>query len=220
MGIYNHEFREAKWKTYDGPPPKLPAPSFRMSEVARDYLIDRGLNPRLAGHNGWYPADMDVPRLVIPCTNSAGTAYWQARAMDEKTKMRYDSPSAPRGDSVVVVHPQHLLKGRAVVVEGPMDALASAAFGYLGIATMGNNPAHEALELIVAKFGATHTPFIIIPDKDDEAFGAKLVAAFATLGAASVVALLSEGKDICELNPGQRERFFKKLKGNHVHKTK
>lgn len=205
---YSHERSEPKWKTYNGPLPTLPAPAWWLGDLARDYLFERELNPKVAGVNGWYPADMDVPRMVIPCINSAGTVYWQARAMDGRTKLRYDSPTAPRGDSIVAVHPLGYYKSQAVIVEGPMDALAAAEFGYLGIALMGKNPAAEALELIVTRFGRTHVPFLIIPDKDDEGFGATLVAAFANLGATAAVRLLTHGKDLCEMTKLQREKFL------------
>lgn len=211
--MYSHEHGEAAWKTYQGPPPKMPAEDTRAYAylLMLAYLSSRDLSVALAqDDNGWYPAAMDVPRLVIPCINSAGTPYWQARAMDSTTSLRYDSPSAPRGDSVVVVYPElRKARSRAVIVEGPMDALASAAFGYLGIATMGNNPAQEALDNIVRMFGRTHGPFIILPDGDDPAFGAKLIASFANRGAAASMVVIPGGKDLCDLPLTARAKFFK-----------
>ena len=94
-----------------------------------------------------------------------------------------------------------------------MDALAGADFGYVTFALMGNNPAPEALEFIALKYGRIYAPFIVIPDNDDQAFGAKLVTAFAQHGVASRVSLLAGAKDICELTRNQREKFFSNLKG-------
>jgi hypothetical protein len=212
--IYHHERGEAAWKTYKGPVPDMPSGRVEpwLVKIFYGYMTARGLDPKLAQENGWYPADMDVPRLVIPCTNTMGTPYWQARAMDSTTALRYDSPRAPRGDSVVVVWSHNSdLTSRAVIVEGPLDALAAAAFGYLGVAVMGNNPAQEALDNIVRMFGRTHTPFLILPDMDHEEFGATLVAAFASRGVAANMATLRGGKDLCELSLWARGLFFELL---------
>jgi len=131
--------------------------------------------------------------------------------LDSTTALRYDSPFEPRGDSIIVVHPMGFKKQRAVIVEGPMDALAAAEYGYLGIAVMGNNPAQEAIDLIVKKFAITHAPFWIVPDMDDPTFGAKMLASFASRRVAAKVALLTGGKDICELSGMARKKFFDKL---------
>lgn len=212
MAEYEHEWKESRWKEYKGPLPEFPPVSKyqRVREEAVDYLLARDLDPALAVFNGWYPSD--DWRIVIPCINSAGTPYYQARDITGESKIRYDSPVAPRGDSIVVVRPPPQLRevGRAVVMEGPMDALAVAEFGWVGIATMGNNPAEEAIDLIVDKFGRTHSPFLIVPDMDDPKFGSTLLAAFATRGIVARVGLLHSGKDLCELKKKEREKWLKK----------
>lgn len=209
--IYNHERSESSWKTYSGPAPKFPDYKEEVEDRCRSYFRSRHLNWKLAALNGWYPTRTDVERVVIPCNNSEGTVYYQARALDFITKLRYDSPVAPRGDSHVLVYPHKTLKGSAVIVEGPMDALAAADFGYLGIAVMGNNPSAEMLDLIVKRYGKSWVPFLIVPDKDCLTFGAGLVSQFAARGVKSRMVMLPNAKDICEMTLAQREKFFKKI---------
>lgn len=213
MNSYQHEWGESKWKACSGPPPKLPPADHTAVAIQRviSYLEKRQLDPYLAEWNGWYPANMEVLRIVIPCVNSTNTVYYQARRMDDSDQLRYDSPMAPRGDSIVVVHPKKLDKSRAVIVEGAMDALAAAMHGFLGIAVMGNNPANEAIDLIVAKFAITHAPFIVVPDMDDPTFGAKMVASFSSRGVKSKAILLTGGKDICGLSNTDRRMFFGRI---------
>ena len=208
---YAHEHKPLQFKEYKGPPPVLPAYCARLGDQARDYLESRDLDPLLAGHNGWYPSDMDVPRIVIPCMNTAGICYWQARRMDDSQDLRYDSPTYPRGDSIVVVYPEERRPSpRLFIFEGPMDALAAAAFGHAGVALMGNNPDPEAIDNIVRCFGRTHAPFVIVPDNDDLAAGTQLLGNFATRGVVTKVALLTGGKDLCDLSIPSRDKFLQR----------
>lgn len=102
--------------------------------LARRYLAARGLDADLARRSGWYVARFsDGPRLVVPTTEPG---YWQARALDNR-EPRYVSAPAPRRGGLVVVAPSGRPARLTCVVEGPMDALAAAGAGAVGIAVMG-----------------------------------------------------------------------------------
>ena len=117
------------------------------------YLESRCLSFNLAVENGWYPSTVagDIwGRIVIPATSKIpGNYYWQARAIQKGIEPRYQSPCASRGDAIVVVWPGQRVTRRQVgcVVEGPMDALAAAGVGCVGIALMGVMPPEAALAL-------------------------------------------------------------------------
>ena len=107
----------------------------------------------------------------MPCTASVmGNLYWQARlleppygprdpaqqTLEAKTGLgmprRWESPhGVSRGDAIGVIWPRTTVdqSGRphAVVVEGPMDALAAAGCGYIGIALLSATPSEECLHL-------------------------------------------------------------------------
>ena len=150
-----------------------PSPEFQ-GEVNR-YLMDRGLNPEVAVHNYWYPtiqANDGELRVVIPCTSANLTnRYWQARLLDdthitERIK-RYTSPrGVSRGDALAVVWPKrHRDKIRGtVLVEGPMDALAAAEVGLLGIAWMGTTPGEEPI-LFAHRLLIEPKPVFVIQDR-------------------------------------------------------
>ena len=130
----------------------MPAPSLELVPMMKKYLEERELSEDLARYNMWYPsreAGDSHPRIVIPASASVpSNIFWQARTMDDDPK-RYQSPRASRGDAVIVVwpHKTHLL-WRAAVVEGPMCALAASAYGFLGVALMGQTPPDTALSLV------------------------------------------------------------------------
>lgn len=116
-------------------------------EAARAYLRARGLDPELARDHGWYAAQCrDGLRLVIPTTVPG---YWQARALAGQ-EPRYVSAAAERGPALVVVAPTTPIR-LTCVVEGPLDALAAAMAGALGIATMGTAVSREALTALRAR---------------------------------------------------------------------
>lgn len=125
---------------------KLPERNEKFKPDMRRYLRSRGLNPGVAEGNGWYPSSSagdGYARIVIPATGSSPqNMYWQARLIgengDSKRDIRWQSPNASRGDAVIVVYGGPSKGG--VVVEGPMDALAAAGAGYVGVALMGMNP--------------------------------------------------------------------------------
>lgn len=137
-----------------------------------DYLIVRGSYPDTAHANGWYPTrSVDGwGRVVVPCSSSQpSNLYWQARLLDPPQPprssvdkrlsiqtglgmpRRWESPhGVSRGDAVCVVwpaqkpHPSSPLR-QAVVAEGPMDALAAAACGYIGVGLLSATPSEECL---------------------------------------------------------------------------
>lgn len=126
----------------------FPPPSWDLSEMASHYLGGRGLDATLAALNGWYPtisAGDAVPRIVIPGTLTSNGRFWQARSMVHGAEPRYQSPHVPREGSVILVEPRGVSPDRAVIVEGPMCALAAAGEGWWGIALMGNTPPWYAL---------------------------------------------------------------------------
>lgn len=127
---------------------------FLWTEV-REYLKFRGLSFETAVYNGWYPsrqAGDNLHRLVIPATATGNNKYWQARIMLKEVPSdirRWQSPPNSRGNALVTVWPvEGNMSTAAVVVEGPLDALAAAEAGFLGISLMGVAPPAEALELL------------------------------------------------------------------------
>lgn len=161
---YEHERKEKK-AVYHGPRPLFPRENETAAVEFNEYLHNRDLNAEIARENGWYPALYEgAMRVVIPCTNSAAIPYFQARDMSGKATLRYASPPATRDDSIVLVWPPCSPKG-TVILEGPMDALAAAGAGYLGIGLMGNKPPREVLEQ-VAWYAGRFPPVLVVPDAD------------------------------------------------------
>jgi hypothetical protein len=132
---------------------KLPLVDESLWEDMKAYLWSRDLDFETARRNLWYPSSSagdEEPRIVLPCSSvQGGNYYWQARAIRvENVQRRYQSPhNVSRGDAVLVVYPINPKDTRAAVVEGPMDALAAAGEGVIGVATMGINPPPESLVL-------------------------------------------------------------------------
>ena len=208
MTFYEHE-REEKKRVYDGPPPEMPEEDLSLRQYAWDYLLDRGLNPSLAIANGWYPTNQGPhdshPRIIIPCDNSQGRIYFQCRAMDD-AELRYDSPSAKRGDSLVVIRPRFPHNG-AVIVEGPMDALAAGGVGLLGIGIMGNEPSTEVLEH-VSRLVRVKRKVIIVPDLDHVEMGTYVLGYLGACGIKAEVRM-PLAKDLAAMKPSARRRFLK-----------
>lgn len=132
----------------------------RFWPLMQHYLEERGLNPNIAIQNGWYPTDGAgdlYPRVVIPAFSyQEGNRYWQARDMCHRAPLRYQSPrGVKRGDAFVRVVPPHDVEG-VVIAEGPMDALAAADCGFVGIGLMGVTPSPEVFGA-VARFLAAVT---------------------------------------------------------------
>jgi hypothetical protein len=166
--MYDHERRERK---HDGEVKHVPMPYHRREyqQMVDAYLLNRGLDSKLALVNGWYPAvSRESLRVVIPCINTAGFNYWQARTIEDHP-LRYDSPAIPRKDSIVLLIPRRPRKRweTLVVCEGPCDALAAAEF-YPAVALMGGTPSVEVTDHVhKIKTDLGLSRLLIIPDKDN-----------------------------------------------------
>ncbi len=216
MTYYHHE-QEEKRKKWEGPRPGFPACNPNLWPMMRQYLDKRQLDTGLAKENGWYPAryKQEHPRIIIPCSNSAGVPYFQGRDMSGKAKLRYASPPAARDDSGVLVWPSqgapdevaHKIKG-TVIVEGPMDALAAAERGFLGIGLMGNDPNEDVIRFIIKLIQGCFEPVFIIPDADQLSMGPGVSAALSTEGLRCQVRL-SPKKDLAEMSVDERKEFLR-----------
>jgi len=206
--IYQHEIREKKAK-YTGPRPELPAFAASLRKRMLHYLASRALDAELAIGNGWYPAYYrGAPRIIIPCSNEAGAVYFQGRAMDDN-KLRYASPYVPREDSIVIVWPddgKYQSRFGGVVVEGPMDALAAAGLGFVGVAIMGNCPTEEVIDHL-ARFARGFQPVLVLPDIDAPSFGAAIVGPLAQRGISASMKTAMK-KDLAEMTVEEREEFL------------
>jgi hypothetical protein len=206
--MYEHEYYESKNKYREIQHICMPTMYDDLDTMMCTYLAERGLSYSLARANGWYPAACnDVPRIIIPCVNSAGFNYWQARAMDDHP-IRYMSPTIPRKDSIVFLWPKESLssaKNIVVITEGPMDALAAAEF-FPAIAIMGAVPSDAVLTHIARKvhqFGFKN--WIIVPDKDNLALYDK----FRAYGHAKM--LLPTCKDLAATPRWERDLLLKNV---------
>lgn len=200
---YVHEYREKRENPKPLKPVVMPDYYICFYSLMCRYLESRRLSYKLAIENGWYPTGGDVPRIVIPASTIANTwPYYQARAMSD-SPTRYKSPSAPRGDALVIVHPEENPKG-CLVVEGPMDALAGAGEGYVGVALMGNKPSEAVLEHLVTVLKTFPGEHIILPDKDAFEEGAALTAKLWARGVTCQLKMIRGAKDLAELTPTLR----------------
>lgn len=202
LGTYRHE--EPARHT---PPPvdaKYPARS-PYQEPLVGYLASRGLDPGLAARNGWYVSrsagDKEV-RVVIPCTNTEGYAYWQARAVDSHADVRYQSPRYSSMDSLVQVFPG-APSTVVAVVEGPMCALAAAEVGLVGIALMGNRPTKAVVDRVSGL--CRYRRVVLIPDADALWAWGEIAAKFAQRGVYAPVVPIP-GKDLASLAVDDRRR--------------
>ncbi len=167
---YSHEAQERR-EAQDRPqrpPAVLPACAPGLWVKMQYYLEGRGLNFRLAERNGWYPSNSagdEESRIVMPGTRGDEGVFWQARTMLPNAAKRYQSPRADRADALILVKPDGKSPTRAALVEGPMDALAAAEIGLLGIAIMGNTPNMVVLDHI-ARLIQTCAVAYVIPDSD------------------------------------------------------
>lgn len=187
----------------------LPAENWGLAATMLDYLCSRELAPTLALRNRWYPSDSagdGAPRVVIPASGHLTTGFWQARLMDDAWPgaKRWQSPHGTRGDAIVIAWPRHL-GSRAVVVEGPMCALAAAELGFIGVSMLGAAPPRAAVAYAMGVLSGCNT--IVVPDRDRPDLLAKLVANFATVGRAHV-RVPTTSKDLAEMSRKQREVFL------------
>ena len=132
------------------------------------YLYSRELSPTLAKQNGWYlsrhAGDWN-DRVVIPAQSEIkDLKFWQARYIgSDPTIKRYQSPPGPRMDALVVVYPDGV-PTYAVVVEGPLDGLAAAGEGALGIGLMGATPSVLVLDYLAKRCQGLKT--VVVADND------------------------------------------------------
>lgn len=201
---YAHEFQERRESSKPLKPVVMPKEARGLDAMMVHYLLNRRLSPALAYNAGWYPADDNgTPRLVIPASTLVNTwCYYQARAMSD-SPIRYKSPAAPRGDALVIVHPEGSPKG-VLVVEGPMDALAGAGEGYVGVALMGNKPSEAVLEHLIYVLKTFAGEHVVLPDKDAFEEGAALAAKLWSRGIRCHLKQIRGAKDLAELSPIQR----------------
>lgn len=197
---YAHERGERRQGLTPTKPVVLPPLSTAHWPQMKAYLRKRGLSPPLAEHNGWYPTvdRYSTPRIVIPAYSLLNTwSYYQARAMDNNPK-RYDSPSAPRGDAVIVCYPQTASRDPLVLVEGPMDALAAAECGYASIALMGNTP-NDAVLVHVREIAAGYGGIIVLSDVDAVGEAVEVTRRLWTAGNLATLRTIRGYKDLAEV---------------------
>lgn len=176
-----------------------------------EYLEERHLDWELARINGWYEsceAGDSRPRVVIPAiTHVHNHVYWQGRDIYGKAYLRYTSPKGPRHEALILVKPYHRPKG-VVVVEGPMDALAAAGAGYLGIALMGMQPSKDTLyHLILLIQDYSMSKVLVLLDRGEVANAAKITLFLASQGYSAKVAEL-DTKDLAKCLPLHRRKFL------------
>lgn len=206
---YKHEFSECK-NVRTGPFP--PMPLVDKSVPFAKYIESRGLDFQLAQVNGWYGSStaMDsYDRVVVPAFNRQGIPYWQARLLDDKYDApRYQSPSVPRYDSIIITYPYigSRISGEVVIVEGPFDALAMSELDYVSIALMGNNPPPIVWDHIWQRHDKDFAH--LISDSDSVDATVKWQAQLAIRGIKSRVYLTYGGKDAASLPLSERRRII------------
>lgn len=206
---YAHEHKTYERKFPKGTSAPLPRINVALWPDFEKYLVGRGLDSQVARTNRWYPsacAGDTLPRIVIPATNSAGLSYWQARAM-VPTEKRYQSPPVQRGDSVVTVWPGELNMLRPiVVVEGPLDALAAASVGFVGVALMGKEPPVSVLDFVATL--RQKRAVLVVADADAPGAAAFTVAYLASKGRRCKLIQTSPHKDLAAMPLIQREKLL------------
>lgn len=185
-------------------------PKYEKAVYEHPYLIARNLDTRTAEDNGWYVSwdagDMNE-RIVIPAVTHIPTqVYWQARAVKQSVKLRYQSPSGPRNEAFILVLPIKQKDG-IVIVEGPMDALAAAGAGYIGISLMGMYPSLLTMAHVHQHFAEIDMPIMVALDKGETANAIRIMTYFATQGRRVFQCELPK-KDLAECLPKERKKFL------------
>lgn len=214
---YAHEAKSYERKLPKGVHASMPKLDASLWPEFDTYLLGRGLDPAIAHANRWYPSRHagdprdgvpGLPRIVMLGTNSSGFVYWQARAM-VPTDKRYWSPSVQRMDSAIIVYPDTYARLPVVVVEGPMDALAAACAGHVGIALMGKQPPYCVLDFIASVL--QRQDLLVIADRDSPADAACTLAYLASKGRRCKLLLPpSPYKDLCDMPIKLRAPFLAK----------
>lgn len=175
------------------------------------YLQDRSLCSYTANANGWFPsrtAGDEELRVVIPCLSADLTnRYWQARLLresKEKFPLRYTSPHhVRRGDALAVVYPVDDVTRGTVLVEGPMDALAAAGEGFVGIAWMGTSPGDEPIQFA---HRLVSPPVYVVADSDAVQAAVKIWQNFVGAFMVSVY----PHKDLASVPKTERYNYFRR----------
>ena len=210
--MYAHEWGERGVRpTAPLRPVVLPPWEERMDPLLRRYLKGRQLSYEVASGNGWYATmdDQSYARVVIPASSLANSwPYYQARLIVEAPKAvkRYMSPAAPRGDALAIVFPIGEILG-SIIVEGPMDALAAAGMGYVGVGLMGNTPNSDVMDHIRAIVHVYGNCFVV-PDRDAFQEGVEITASLWTRGVPCILKRIVGAKDLAELSPEGRENLI------------
>jgi hypothetical protein len=206
--LYEYEIKEKL--TRPQVPAYMPVPDRSLEPQAQAYLSARGLDASVARHNHWYPsraAGDCAPRIVMPATNRAMVAYWQARLIADCEAKRYTSPPVPRADSIILCWPKRQLRSGVVLVEGPMDALAAASVGSVGVALMGVSPSFNTFEHLAHQFPCNR--FIIVPDADALDAGLGWSLSLSILGRQTTLLPCPVGiKDLAEMSSLKRAAFL------------
>jgi len=208
-GFYQHEFEIARQKHPSGKP--LPAEHEGLWTVAADYLSGRDLLPDVARYNGWYAsqeAGDTEPRIVMPGTNSFGFPYWQARALYDGAEKRYQSTHGARENSLIICWPIGDTDA-AVLMEGPIDALAAACEGYVGVAMLGNTAPPDCVDYAAVILRGYDVS--VLPDTDDMEFGGRLCGAMAVRGIPARLISSSPYNDLCSAPADERAEILGRL---------
>ena len=216
---YDYDPSPRAGRKYAGTPPVA---SGLVADMKR-YLLGRRLDYGVATFNGWYPSNQagdTLPRIVIPGIMTVRGPFWQARTL-VGGEPRYQSPGGERNGAVIVVRP-YAATDRAVVVEGPMDALVAAMGsevthvvtpgggshrmgGQLGIAVMGNNPGMATLETVARQ--CIHLgirSILFVPDLDSPGAFAVALGVLAAGGFRCEMRIPPQ-KDLAACDDGQRK---------------
>jgi len=188
-----------KKETVYKPPEPMPERVPDLFPMQDNYLMGRNLSYAIARYNLWYPTKLPGPRVVVPCTGG----FWQARTLDED-ELRYRSSKGSRSQAFCIVWPK---KSRplTIVVEGPMDALAAAGLGAVGVASLGAHFGEYVVEWVCKN--RPSSDILIIPDLDDDEFGYNLMAAFTNKGKQSTLKLPTR-KDFAKMTIKEREKLI------------
>lgn len=181
-------------------------------EQFEKYLSGRNLNSLLAKVNNWYPSrnagDAKL-RIVIPAiTHVPGHVYWQARLIG-KYGIRYQSPKGPRCDALIYVKPWFDKRNANVIVEGPMDSLAAAEYGFHAFSLMGVQPPDSTIRFLSSMLEGNETYLIL--DRDALQHGPRIAARIASQGIKIEIVTLWDAKDLAAMDKSDRTLFFRWL---------